>query len=56
GVNKRKKQGGEGASTSGSKKKKARVPTATGSFIGVDDAAASSVPARPTTTEGNEKT
>ncbi|GKU89134.1 hypothetical protein SLEP1_g3316 [Rubroshorea leprosula] len=55
GVNKRKKQGGEGASTSGSKRKRARVPTATGSFIGVDDAAASSVLARPTTTEGNEK-
>ncbi|GKV32903.1 hypothetical protein SLEP1_g41469 [Rubroshorea leprosula] len=53
GENKRKKQGGEVASTSGSKKKKARVPTtkvptATRSFTGVD-AAASSVPARPTT-------
>ncbi|GKU96825.1 hypothetical protein SLEP1_g10017 [Rubroshorea leprosula] len=55
GVNKIKKQGGEGASTSGSKKKKARVPTTTWSFIGVDDAVASSMPARPTTTEGNEK-
>ncbi|GLT90803.1 hypothetical protein SLE2022_087200 [Rubroshorea leprosula] len=48
GEKKRKKQGGEGASTSGSKKKKPRFPTATGSFTGVD-AAASSVPSRPTT-------